>query len=78
MEPVENSKKITTPLQRKHCHQIAKIIYLIDTLLAIFCYNYSHYYGSIATFSLIAVTILMPIGALTEKRRKYEAERKVG
>jgi di/tricarboxylate transporter len=73
--PVENSHKPVSKEQQLRCHCIAKCIYLFDVCLAIGCYIWSSYLGLIVAFSLSAVTFLLPLGAMTERRRKYETER---
>lgn len=74
--PVENIYKPVTAEQQIRCHTIAKGIYFIDLFLAIGCYIWSPYYGLVAVFSLLAVVILLPLGTVAERRRRYEAEEK--
>lgn len=73
--PVENIHKPISEKQQKHCHTIAKITYLFIAIGAIMCYILLPYYGLVAVFSLLAVVILLPIGAAIERRRRYETEK---
>lgn len=74
--PLENAYKPVTAEQQKHCHTIAKVIFCFDSVFAIICYIWLPYYGIVAILSLLAVVVLLPIGAVAERRRKlYEAEK---
>lgn len=72
--PVENIYKPISTEQQKHCHTIAKIIYVINSMGVIVCYIWLPYYGLVAIFSLLAVIILLPLGTAAERRRRYESE----
>lgn len=76
--PVENSHKPTTEAQRKQCHTIAKGIFLADCAIAIGCYLIEPFYGVVAALTLLSVVALLPIGTLSERRRRYEAEKQAG
>lgn len=73
-EPVENCHKPMKKSKLKKCHEIAKYIYLVEFIVAFVCYYLSPFYGSVATLSLCFAVILIPIGRVTEeRRRKYDA-----
>lgn len=73
--PVENANKPTTPEQRKHCHIIAMLIYVIDFALTVACYYWEPYFGIVSLLSLASVVALLPIGTLVERRRKSHEEK---
>lgn len=72
--PVENHYKPVSAEQQKHCHAIAKIIYGVDSLLAIVCYIWLPYYAMVAVYSILAVVILLPIGTVAERRPAMKSQ----
>ncbi|MDE6426545.1 MAG: accessory gene regulator B family protein [Ruminococcus sp.] len=73
--PVANIHKPISTEQKEHCHMIAKVIYVINSIMAIVCYIWLPYYGLVAIFSLLAVVVLLPLGTVAERRRRYESEK---
>lgn len=73
--PVENIYKPISTEQQEHCHTIAKVIYVINSIGSIVCYIWLPYYGLVAIFSLLAVILLLPLGTVAERRRHYESEK---
>lgn len=73
--PVENIYKPISTEQQEHCHTIAKVIYVISSIGSIVCYIWLPYYGMVAISSLLAVVILLPLGMVAERRRRYESEK---
>ena len=73
--PVENIYKPISSEQQKRCHTIAKSVYIVDCLVAIVCYIWLPYYGLVAMFTLLAVVILLPLGTVAERRRRYDAQK---
>ena len=71
--PVENPFKPVSEAQKKHCHTIAKTIYALASVSVIVCYIWLPYYAWVATLSMLTVALLLPIGMVAERRRRYEA-----
>lgn len=70
--PVENHHKPIFDKQKKHCHTIAKIIYIIDMISTIMFYIWLPYYGLIAALSLLSVVLLLPLGSAAERGKSNE------
>jgi len=70
--PVENHFKPISETQKKHCHKIAKTIFVLFSVLAIVCNIWLPYYAWVAVLSILAVSLLLPIGIAAERRRRYE------
>ena len=71
--PVENHFKPISKNQKDHFHTIAKTIFVITSILAIVCYIWLPYHAWVTALSTLAVTVLLPLGTIAERRRYCES-----
>ncbi len=72
--PVKNQHKILAPAKTKKCRLISIILFLSYAIIALLLSIYEIRYGSILTTTLLAVSVLVVIEIIIQRREKHGTE----